>query len=150
MTTVLTTLVVLGVGAWVGGFATVFLVSRSSQAALAAPQRVGLFREFGRRYAAIAATAMALILLPAAILTYIDPSRTAALLLLVVSIVIVAVSIPAIRQARRMGTLRRAALDDPEDAGKAAAVASSARSALILRSVLGAGSVLLVVLVLML
>jgi hypothetical protein len=150
MEAVLSTLLVLGVGAWVGGFATVFVLSRSSQSTLAAPQRVSLFREFGRRYTVVAASAMALILLAAAILTYIDPSRTAALALLIVSIVIVAVSIPAVRQARQMAGLRRDALDNPRDDAKAEAVRRSARSANMLRGVLAAGSILLVVLVLLL
>lgn len=150
MATVLTALMVLGVGAWVGGFATVFVISRSSQATLAQAQRVGLFREFGRRYSVVAAAAMTLVLIPAAVLTYIDPTHTAALMLLVVALVIVAVSIPAIRQARRIGVLRRAALETPGDAAKADAVRRSARSATILRGVLAVASGLLVVLVLIL
>ena len=147
---VLVALGTLGVGAWFGGFVTVFLVSRSSRTTLAAPHRVALFREFGRRYLVVAACAMALILVPATILTYIDPSNTAALVLLVASIVIVAVSVPAVGQARRMGALRRAALDAPDDADKAEVVHRSARSATALRAVLAVASVSLVVLVLLL
>lgn len=139
-------LLTLGVGAWVGGFVTVLVVSRSSSASLEPPQRVRLFRDFGRRYGIVAAVAMAFILFPAAILSYINPLNTPALAILVLSVVIIAISIPAIRQARRIGALRRDALDHPNDKAKADAVARGVRSGTIMRSILAVGSVGLVVL----
>lgn len=139
-------LLTLGVGAWVGGFATVFVVSRSSSANLEPPQRVRLFRDFGRRYGVVAAVAMAFILIPAGILSYIDPLNAPAVAILALAVVIIALSAPAINQARRIGALRRDALDLPNDTAKADAMARAVRSGTILRSILAAGSVGLVVL----
>lgn len=139
-------LLTLGVGAWVGGFVTVLVVSRSTSVSLEPPQRVRFFRDFGRHYGIVAAVAMAFILIPAAILSYINPLNTAALATLVLSVVIIALSIPAIKQARRIGTLRRDALDHPNDTTKADAVARGVRSGTIMRSILAVCSVGLVVL----
>jgi hypothetical protein len=139
----------LGVGAWVGGFVTVFVVSRSSNAALAADARVALFRNLGRRYAVVAAVAMALILVPATVLTILAPSA-AAVATFAVAVALIAASIPAIAQARRMGTLRREALAAPDDAAKASAVLRGSRSAAVLRGTLAAGSLVLLVLAVML
>lgn len=141
----LVSLLTLGVGAWVGGFVTVFVVSRSSKAALAAPARVALFRELGRRYAVVAAVAMVLILVPATVLTIFEPS-TAVVSTFAVTVALIAASIPAIAQARRMGTLRREALAAPDDAVKASAVLRGSRRAAVLRGTLAAGSLVLVVL----
>ncbi len=139
-------LLTLGVGAWIGGFVTVFVVSRSSSTNLEPPQRVRLFRDFGRRYGVVAAVAMAFVLVPAAILSYIDPSNTPALVILVLSVAIIALSIPAINQARRIGALRRDAIDHPNDRAKADAVGRAVRYGTIMRSILALGSVALVVL----
>jgi hypothetical protein len=141
----LVSVLTLGVGAWVGGFATVFVVSRSSKAALAAPARVAFFRDLGRRYAVVAAVAMVLILVPAAVLTILEPD-TAVVATFAVTVALIAASIPAIAQARRMGTLRREALAVPDDAAKASAVLRGSRSAAVLRGTLAAGSLILVVL----
>ena len=135
----------LGVGAWVGGFVTVFVVSRSSKAALAASARVALFSDLGRRYAVVAAVAMVLILVPATVLTILEPS-TAVVATFAVTVALIAASIPAIAQARRMGTLRREALAAPDDAAKASAVLRGSRSAAVLRGTLAAGSLILLVL----
>ena len=139
-------LLTLGVGAWVGGFATVFVIARSSSASLAAPHRVGLFRDFGRRYGIVAAVSMAFILIPAAILSYIDPANTPALSILVLALAIVALSIPAIAQARKIGMLRRDALEHPDDTAKAEVAKRAVRSGTIMRSLLAVGTVALVVL----
>ena len=139
-------LLTLGVGAWIGGFVTVFVVARSSSANLEPPQRVRLFRDFGRRYGVVAAVAMAFILFPAAILSYIDPLNAPAVAILALSLVIIALSVPAVNQARRIGTLRRDALDHPNDSARADAVARAARSGTIMRSILAVGTVGLVVL----
>lgn len=150
MENVLSGLLSLGVGAWVGGFITVFVMARSSATTLDAPHRVRLFRHFGRKYAAIAGVAMAFILIPAAILSYIDPLNTPALITLMLAVTIIALSVPAIAQARRIGMLRREALDNPKDASKMATVERASRSATLLRTILGVGSVGLLVLAVLL
>ncbi|MHA6667678.1 hypothetical protein ACX3O0_02280 [Homoserinimonas sp. A447] len=145
MEQLLISVLTLGVGAWVGGFATVFVVSRSSKAALQAAGRVALFRDLGRRYAVVAAIAMALILVPATVLTILEPNTTV-IAALAVAVALIAASIPAIAQAGRMGRLRREALAAPDDAAKASAVLRGSRSAAVLRGALGLGSLVLVVL----
>lgn len=149
MERVLVALLTLGVGTWVGGFVTVFVVSRSSKAALGTTERVALFRSLGRRYAVVAAVAMALIVVPAAVLSVVEPSGSV-IATFVVAVALIATSIPAIAQARRMGRIRREALAAPDDSAKAAAVSRGSRSAAMLRTALGAGSLALVVLVVML
>lgn len=139
-------LLTLGVGAWVGGFVTVFVVSRSSSASLEPAQRVQLFRDFGRRYGVVAAVAMALVLVPAGILSYIDPLNGPAVAILALSLVVIALSIPAIRQARRIGMLRRDALNHPNDAAKTDAASRAVRSGAIMRSLLAVGTLGLVAL----
>lgn len=146
MERVLIALLTLGVGAWVGGFITIFVVSRSSKAALNPAERVSLFRALGRRYAVVAGVAMALIVVPAAVLSVSSQDKTIALTVLVVAVGIIAASVPAVMQARRMGRLRRTALDAPNDVDKATAVKRGALSAAALRTALGIGSLSLLVL----
>lgn len=144
MREILIAVLTLGVGAWAGGFITVFVVSLSSRTAVGAAERVSLFRDLGRRYAVVASVSMALIVIPAAILTALDPGDAVAVATFIVALAIIAASIPAVRQARRMGRLRREALAAPEDTEKASAVSRGSRSAAALRSILAAGSLALV------
>jgi hypothetical protein len=151
---VLTGLLTLGVGAWIGGFATVMVISRTSRSVLAAGERVPYFRRFGRNYAVVASIMILLIIVPSAVLASAGGFRPLAAGILAVACALVAITAVGIVQARRMTRLRTLALagGDNEtpggDARMAVAVRRGAGLAIVLRSAIGIGSLALIVLAL--
>ena len=149
---ILTGLLTLGVGAWIGGFATVLVISRTSRSVLAAEDRVAYFRRFGRSLAVVASIMILLIIVPSAALLAAEEIRPFAASMLLVACALVAITAVGIVQARKMTRLRSLALaggadDAPDsDARMADAVRRGAGLAIVLRSAIGMGSLVLVVL----
>lgn len=142
-------LLVLGSGLWLGGFVTIAIVSATSRNTIGAAERIALFRGLGRRYAVVAAVALALVAVPGGVLLLaVRPLDGFTLAILVVAFGLVVVAAVAVRQARRMTRMRSAALADPRDATRAAAIARNARIAKTLRITIGVVSVALFVLAL--
>lgn len=140
---ILTGLLTLGVGAWIGGFATVLVLSRSSRRTLDPVDRVAYFRDFGRRYAVVAAVVILFVVVPSAVLVTAAGSSALTVTMLAVALALIAVTIVGILQARRMTQLRRTAIATPGDAALAAAVTRGAGFAIVLRTIIGLGSLAL-------
>jgi hypothetical protein len=132
---VLIGLLILGTAVWVGGFVTIVVLSRVSRAVLQPPDRVALFRGFGRSYLPVAIVAMVLIVVPGGILLAQRPWDALATVLVVLAACTVIVTAVGVVQARAMTRLRRAAHDDPD--GHAERLAGGARRALVLRASIG-------------
>ena len=140
-------LLTLGVGAWIGGFATVMVISRTSHSVLAPADRVAYFRRFGRGYAVVACVMILLIIVPSAILVSVATVRALAVAILATACALVVVTAVGIRQARNMTRLRTMALDAADD-GASDAVRRGAGVAIVLRSAIGIGSLALIALAL--
>ena len=140
-------LLTLGVGAWIGGFATVIMISRTSRSVLAPADRVAYFRRFGRGYVVVASVMILLVIVPSAILVSEDSVRPVAIATLAVACALVIITAVGIRQARKMTRLRTMALD-AEDDRASDAVRRGASIAIVLRSMIGIGSLALIALAL--
>ena len=144
---VLIGLLTLGVGAWIGGFATVMVISRTSRSVLVPADRVAYFRRFGRGYAVVASVMILLVILPSAILVSEDSLRPLAIATLATACALVLITAVGIRQARKMTRLRTMALDADDDRASDA-VRRGASAAIVLRSTIGIGSLTLIALAL--
>lgn len=135
---VLVGLLVLAASIWIGGFVMLMVVSRASRVSLEAAARVGLFRTVGRSFLPIATAAMVVALVTGGVLLGTRPwDGLATALVVLVAAVIVATGF-GVRQARAMTRLRRKALMTTAGAEDLATqVATGARHAAALRTVIG-------------
>lgn len=120
----------IGSGVWVGGVATVVIVSATSRRTVAPADRVALFRTFGNRFAVFASVVALVMVVPALALAVIAPTPLTASTLLV-AIALLVVTAIGILQARRMSALRSAAAsgaNDPDGTRRNAATAMALRS----------------------
>ena len=120
---------------WLGGFVLLILVSRASRRQLEASARVAFFRQVGREFLPVAATAMVVILVSGGVLLGSRPWDGLATALVVLVVAVIVTTGVGVRQARAMTRLRRRALA----AGGALAtdVATGARRATALRTLIG-------------
>ncbi|GAA3740634.1 hypothetical protein GCM10022239_15440 [Leifsonia bigeumensis] len=133
----------VGSGVWVGGLVTVIILSASSRKTIAPPDRVVLFRDFGRRFAIFVGVTALFVVLPALVLATIEPAPlTASTLLLALGLLLATAA--GILQARRMTRLRGSAAG-PVDAAEAS-IRGNAQLAAAVRVVLVLGYLALVVL----
>lgn len=150
MTEALTGLLIFAAAVWVGGFAAIGVVARVATRTLAPDARVSFFRGLGRSYGIVGSTALALAYGTGAALVYGRPWDGWLTATAVVATALVAVTAVGVVQARRMSRLRRRALQEAPDTGMDAATAGrvrrGARSAGVLRSLIGALSLALLAL----
>ncbi len=135
-------LVILGAGLWIGGMAAVTILTVSSRRTL--PPALGgqMFREFGRRYFAVAGTALVVTVICGAVLLL---ARGWDGLATSIAVLVAAIGVTlafGVRQARAMGRLRAAAARAPATGDALLtdtqrAVAVGARRAVALRTLLG-------------
>ncbi|MFG2088589.1 MULTISPECIES: hypothetical protein [unclassified Spirillospora] len=129
---------ILATSVWTGGFVAIAVVARVAARTLGPAERVAFFRALGRAYVVVGVAALALALGSGAVLVSDrawDGVLTAAA---VVAAALVATLAVGVVQARRMTRLRRSALADPDDARQAARVRRGARGAGVLRAFIGA------------
>jgi uncharacterized membrane protein len=141
---ILAGLLILGGAVWIGGFVSLILFSRSTKKALTTPQRVAVFRDLGRRYLIVAGVAFGLVVIPGGVLLVSRPADGYTLAVLIIFLFLVAVTLVAIRQARYMNRMRRAAVTEP-DAADSAALQRGTRVASALRASIGVCSLALFV-----
>lgn len=137
---------VLAAAVWLGGFVTLVVVVRVAHQTLGPAERVAFFRRLGRRYGMVAGLALALALATGASLLYQrrwDGPLTATA---VVAAGLVAATVLGVTQARQMTRLRGEAVRRPDDAVLAGQVRRGARTGRILRTVIGALSITLLAL----
>ncbi len=122
---------------WVGGYIAIAVVARVATRTLVPGQRVAFFRALGRSYLLLGMTALLVAFGTGAGLLRDhawDGVLTAAV---VVAAALLATLIVGVVQARRMTRLRAAALATPEDRHASRRVQRGARSAGLLRAVIG-------------
>lgn len=142
---VLAGLLILGGAVWIGGFVSLIIISRSTKKALTTSQRVAVFRELGRRYLKVAGVAFVLVVIPGGVLLASRPADGYTLAVLIVALLLIVVTAVAVKQARQMSRMRRAAVTRPDDAD-AAALQRGTQVASALRASLGVCSLALFVL----
>ncbi len=135
MNAVLIGALVLGAAIWVGGFATIIVLSRASRAVLQQADRVALFRAFGRGYLPVAIVAMVLIIVPGGVLLAERPWDGLATTLVILAACTAAATAIGVVQARAMTRLRKAALDAPDSLDQR--VRRGAQRAMVLRAAIG-------------
>lgn len=135
----------MGVGAWVGGLATVTLVVVSSQK-VSASDRVALFRTFGRRFAVFFGVTAVFVVMSAVILAASDLHELS-LVAAVLSVFLLIATGFGVAQARRMTAMRTALA---AGAANEIHVKRNATIAAIIRGVLVVGYVALLVIALLL
>ena len=144
----LSIILTMSAGAWVGGLATVTLVVVSSLR-MGASDRVVLFRAFGRRFAVFFGIVGVFVVGPAVILAISDVGdvRSLSVTLAVLSIVLLFATGGGIIQARKMSAMRTAVATGSahESSLRTGAVLAAA-----IRALLVAGYVVLLVLAVML
>jgi hypothetical protein len=158
LTRALLGLLILGAGVWMGGFVAIMVVNATSKKSLEPAQRIVLFRGLGRSYLRVALVAFVLVVVPGGILLTFRPWDGFSLAILLVTLVLVVLTGIAVRQARRMTRMRKAALAARGDAmqrdatqvgeSHATPIAHHAKRAWILRMGIGLASLALFVLAL--
>lgn len=148
LTRALLGLLILGAGVWMGGFVAIMVVNVTSKKSLEPAQRVALFRALGRSYLRVAAIAFALVVVPGGTLLAFRPWDGFTLAILLVTLLLVVLTGIAVRQARRMTRMRKAALAASVDGAHDAPIGRNAKRAWMLRMGIGLTSLALFVLAL--
>ncbi len=136
-TATLTGLLVLATSVWVGGFVAIAVVSRVADRTLSADGRITFFRRLGQAYAKVAVTALVAALAIGAVLLSRQPFDGRAGLAVAFAALLLVTAVTGMIQARRMGTLRRRALEAGADDIWAAKVRRGVRLATALRAGIG-------------
>lgn len=142
----LTTMLILAAAIWVGGFATLIVVARVAGRTLPPHSRVALFRGLGKAYGVIGPVALAVAYGTGASLVYGRPWDGQLTATAVVATALVVTTTIGMIQARRMSHIRRQALDQPDDVRLSERIHQGARRASALRALLGALSLALLAL----
>ena len=146
MDTVLLTILLLATCVWVGGYVAIIVVARAATATLDPAARVAFFRSLGRSYFLVGTPALVVALVVGAVLLRdVERDGTVVAAYVVAAVLVLAFAV-AVRQARRMTVLRRDLIASPADANLTERVRAGARSAGLLRALLGVLSIALVVL----
>lgn len=142
----LTGLLVLAAAVWVGGFVTLVVVARVARDTVGAAERVAFFRRLGRVYAVVGGLALALALASGAGLLYDHSSNGVVVATAIVAAALVAATVVGVGQARQMTRLRRRGVQHPDDAALTRRIHRGARTARVLRALIGALSMTLLAL----
>lgn len=139
----LAVLCTLATSIWVGGIVTIAVVAQVGRRTLSPSDSVAFFRRLGRTHGIIGSGALVVALITGGALLRHHGWDAALISSLVVAVVLIAVSVIGILQARQMTVLRQASLN----AGSAsAAIARGARRAVVLRGLIGVFTLALIVL----
>lgn len=144
--TALAGVLVFATAVWIGGYVAIVVVAWAARRALRSAQRVTFFRELGRAYGVVGGCALVLALGTGASLVYGRPWGGVLTAAVVVAAVLVASVVAGVAQAKGMTRLRRRALRDPDDMLLDGRVRRGARRAGVLRAMIGALSLALLAL----
>ncbi|MGH8860295.1 MAG: hypothetical protein ACRDVG_03500 [Jatrophihabitantaceae bacterium] len=143
---VLLGILTLATSVWVGGYVAIAVVARVANRTLEPANRVAFFRALGRSYLFVGAPAL-LVAIGAGAWLATDRSWDDELAASVALAAALLVSLGVgVKQARRMTRLRAAALADPSDLRLTRRVQHGARTATVLRAVIGLLSLALIAL----
>jgi hypothetical protein len=143
---VLTGLLILATAVWLGGLVAIMIVARVATRTLDPAARVAFFRGLGRSYGIVGTLALAVAYGAGAALLRDRPWDPAMVATVVVAVALAATLAVGVVQARRMTRLRRHALEAGDDAAVAGRVRQGAVVAAVLRSLIGALSLVLLAL----
>jgi len=143
---VLLGVLLLAATVWIGGFVALLVVARVSSRTLDPSSRVDFFRVLGRSYGIVAGIALLLGLVSGALLLFDQRWSGSSTAIVVVATAIVVATLLGVVQARGMTRQRGRALANPEDSELARRVRRGARSAGILRALIGVLSLALLAL----
>lgn len=137
---------VLATAIWVGGYVALAVVARVATNTLPPAQRIAFFRGLGRSFGTVGGGALIVALgTGAGLLTGRSWDATLTATTAVAAALLLATAV-GVAQARQMTRLRRAALQEPDGQSLAAQVHRGARSASVLRAVIGLLSLALIAL----
>ena len=137
---------VVATSIWVGGYIAIMVVARVAVRLLDQPVRVAFFRALGRKYFLVGTPSLVVALIAGGVLARDATSGGLYGAIVVISVVLLLCLAVAVRQARRMTRLRLALTATPADERLRLRISSAARTAGLLRGVLGLLSIALVVL----
>jgi hypothetical protein len=132
-----------------GGFIAIMIVSVTSKKSLGTHERIALFRGLGRSYLRVAAIAFIVVVIPGAVLLAFRPWDGYSLAIVVLAVALVIDTALAVRQARQLTRMRKAAAQAHSDSTTAseapaeaprttpAPIASKAVAARVLRTGIG-------------
>lgn len=150
LSAVLLGILLLGGSVWIGGWVTMIMVARIASATLPPAHRVAFFRRLGRVYGIATTVALLVALAAGAWLLFALPWRALSGWIVGLAIVLLIVLAAGVVQARAQTRARGALAASPGDAALAARVRSTAMWAGLLRAFLGAISIAIGVLALIL
>ena len=134
---------VLATSIWVGGLVTIAVVARVARRTLGAADHVQFFRALGRSYGPVGGLALATGLVTGAMLVVDQPLDGPVVAGGVIALVLVVATAVGVVQARRMTLLRLRGAASAEDSRVRNAVRRGAMRAAVLRALIGALSVVL-------
>jgi hypothetical protein len=132
----LTGLLIVGAAVWIGGQVALVVVARVATRTLPRPARIAFFRLLGRVYAVVGTAALVLAYGTGAALLYGRPWTGALIATVAVAVALAVVTGIGMVQARRMGRLRRRAVESAGDEALAARVRRGAVRAGVLRGLI--------------
>lgn len=141
----LAVILLLATSVWLGGIATLVVVTRVAGSTLDQKARVMFFRRVGRTHGSVSAISLAVGLVAGAVLVRDEPGGLRTGAAVVAGLVVVATAAGVV-QARRMTRLRASALGCPENPEMNARIRRGAREAGLLRGLLAGLSLVLAVL----
>jgi hypothetical protein len=145
--TVLLAVGILAASVWVGSLVAIAVVSAVARRALDARSRVALFRGVGRAYRYVGTGSLLVGVAVAVVLAWPVPDVDRGVRVeLGLSVVLLAVTLAGMAQAKRMTVLRQRSLDRPRETAALASVATGAKVALVLRGAIGLVTLAMVVL----
>ncbi len=146
--TLLITVELLAASIWSGSMVCLVVVSSIAKQALEPPARVQLFRGIGRAYGVGGTVSLLTAIILGLVLAGKPSNWTGTTeVAVVLAVVLVALTATGMAQARRMTVARRRSIASPDDAEATDAVRRGARTAGVLRSLMGVATLAIVVLV---
>lgn len=132
----LTGLLIFGTAVWIGGQVALVAVARVATRTLPGPARIAFFRSLGRVYGIVGTVALALAYGTGAALLYGRPCTGPLIATVALAVALALVTGIGMVQARRMGRLRRRAVEGVGDEALAARVRRGAVRAGLLRGLI--------------
>lgn len=141
-----TGLLILAASVWVGGYVAIAVVARVATGTMDPVTRATFFRGLGRTYGLVGTVALAVAYGSGAALLFGRPWSALLVVSVLVAVALAVTTAYGVRQARKMGRLRRKAFDAPDDRTLGRRVRAGARRAAVLRAGIGVLSVALLAL----
>ncbi|HET8599972.1 MAG TPA: hypothetical protein VFL99_06570 [Segeticoccus sp.] len=141
-----TGLLIFAASVWLGGYVAIAVVARVATSTMEPATRATFFRGLGRSYGVVGTVALAVAYGSGAALLFGRSWSPLLIVSVLVAAALVLTTAYGVRQARKMGRLRRRSFDEPDDRTLGRRVRAGARRAAALRAGIGVLSVTLLAL----